>query len=257
MSVQKAMEGFGAFGQFGEVSVFQGLGERVEQAPDVTTFKGIMTGLSPFMKHFRDQTVGAHADIGRPDDEVVGFGVGDLGFFVGGDAFVLIVPFCEQETDGATDELGEVADDEPGVFAGEFDLTTEGEVVANEHTGTGNDACGELLVVAVPKSKNPAIIITGFLGVDFHESKIPHSIVGQAVGLGADAQTGGFEGVLDGGDELVVRDGTPGGGWIRGGNFANLLQIDVMSAAMKGEVRCSALDGNGGLGGEICNHGII
>jgi hypothetical protein len=60
------MEGLGAFGQFGEVPVFQGLGERVEQAPDVTTLKGIMTGLSPFMKHIRDQTVGAHADIGRP-----------------------------------------------------------------------------------------------------------------------------------------------------------------------------------------------
>jgi len=58
------MEGFGAFGQFGEVSVFQGLGERVEQAPDVTTLKGIMTGLAPFMKHFLDQTVGAQVLLG-------------------------------------------------------------------------------------------------------------------------------------------------------------------------------------------------
>lgn len=216
-----------------------------------------MTGLSPFMKHFGDQTVGAHVHIGGTDDEVVGIGVGDLGFFVGGDAFVLIVPFREQETDGATDELGEVTNDEPCVFAGEFDLTTEGEIIANEHTGTGNDTCGELLVMAVPKSKNPAIIITGFPGVNLHQTKIPHSIMCQAVGLGADAQMGGFEGFLDGGDELVVRDGTPGGGWIWSWNFANFLQIDVMSAAMKGEVRCSALDGNGGLGCEICNHGII
>jgi hypothetical protein len=122
-----------------------------------------MTRLSPFMKHWRDQTVGAHADIGGADDEVVGFNVGDLGFFVGGDAFVLIVPFCEEEADGATDQLGEVADDEPGVFAGEFDLTTEGEIIANEHTGTGDDTCGELLVVAVPETKNPAIVFTGFL----------------------------------------------------------------------------------------------
>ncbi len=169
-----------------------------------------MTGLSPFMKHFGDQTVGAHVDIGRTDDQVVGIGVGDLGFFIGGDAFVLIVPFREQETDGATDELGKVSDDEPGVFAGEFDLTTEAEIIADEHTGTGNDTCGELLVVAVPKSKNPAIVITGFLGVNLHQTKIPHSIVCQAMGLGADAQTGGFEGFLDSGDELVVRDGTPG-----------------------------------------------
>jgi hypothetical protein len=209
------------------------------------------------MKDFRDQTVGAHADIGRPDDEVVSIGVSDLGFFVGGDAFVLIVPFCEQETDGATDELGEVADDEPGVFAGEFDLTTEAEVITNEHTGTGDDTCGELLVVAVPKSKNPAIIITGFLGVDFHESKIPHAVVGHTVGLGADAQTSGFEGFLNRGDELVMRDWTPGGGWIRGRDFADFLQIDVMSAAVKDEVRGSTLEGDGGLRCEICNHGII
>lgn len=210
VSVQKTVKGFGAFGQFGQVPVFQGLGKRVEQAPYVTTLKDLMTGLSPFMKHFRDQTVGAHIHIGRTDDEVVGFGVSDLGFLVGGDAFVLIVPFGEQETNGATDELGEVSDDEPGVFAGELDLTTEGEVVANEHTGSGNDSSGELFVMAVPETENPAIVVTGFLGVDFHQSKIPHSIMSQAVGLGADAQTGGFEGFLDGGDELVMRDGTPG-----------------------------------------------
>ncbi len=216
-----------------------------------------MTGLSPFMKDFRDQTVGAHVHIGRTDDEVVGIGVGDLGFFVGGDAFVLIVPFREQETDRATDELGDVADDEPGVFAGEFDLTTEGEIIANEHTGTGNDTCGKLLVVAVPKSENPAIIITGFSGVNLHQAKIPHSIVGQAVGLSADAQTGGFEGFLNRGDELVMRDGTPGGGWVRSRNFADFLQIDVMSAAVKDEVRGSTLEGDGGLRCEICNHGII
>lgn len=111
--------------------------------------------------------------------------------------------------------------------------------------------------MAVPKSKDPAIVVAGFLGVDFHESKIPHSIVGQAVGLGADAQTGGFEGFLDRGDELVMGDGTPGGGWIGRRNFADFLQIDVMSAAVKDEVRCSTLDLDGGLRCEICNHRTI
>jgi hypothetical protein len=36
-------------------------------------------------------------------------------FFVGGGAFVLIMPFGERESDGAADQLWEVADDEPGV----------------------------------------------------------------------------------------------------------------------------------------------
>ncbi len=94
MSVQQPMERFGAFGEFGEIAVLERFGERVEQAPHVAFLEGVMPWLSPFMKHFGDQTVGAHVHIGRTNDEVVGIGVGDLGFFVGGDAFVLIVPFC-------------------------------------------------------------------------------------------------------------------------------------------------------------------
>ena len=108
--------------------------------------------------------------------------------------------------------------------------------------------------MAVPETQNPAIIIAGFLSVDFHEAEVAHAVVGQAVSLGADAQTGGFEGFLNGVDELVVRDGTPGGGWSRGGNLTNLLQIDVMSAAVEDEVRSSTWDLDGGLGCEICNH---
>ena len=40
MSVQQPVEGFCAFGQFGQISVFQGLGERVEQAPDLANAFG-------------------------------------------------------------------------------------------------------------------------------------------------------------------------------------------------------------------------
>lgn len=79
--------------------------------------------------HWRNQTVGADADIGSANDEVMGFDVGDVRFFVGGDAFVLIMPFCEQEPNGATDELLEVADNDPGVFACEFNITDEGQIV--------------------------------------------------------------------------------------------------------------------------------
>ena len=77
------------------------------------------------MQHGWDETVAAHADIRGADDEVMGFNVGDLGFFVGSDAFVLIMPFGEQESDGATDQLRQVSHDESGVFAREFDLAGE------------------------------------------------------------------------------------------------------------------------------------
>ena len=90
------MKGFGAFRQFSEISVLQRLCERVEQAPDIALFKRIVSGFSPFVKHGWDETVGTHADIGGPDDEVVSFDVGDVRLFVSGDAFVLIVPFGQE-----------------------------------------------------------------------------------------------------------------------------------------------------------------
>lgn len=61
----------------------------------------------------------------------MGSSVGDLGFFVLGDAGVEIMPFCEQETDGTTDQLRQVPVDVPGVFASEFDIAHKAEIVAN------------------------------------------------------------------------------------------------------------------------------
>ena len=73
--------------------------------------------------------------------------------------------------------MGEVADDEPGVFAGELDLATEREIVANEHTGSGDDAGGECFVVAVSQTEHPAIVIAGGLGVDFHQAEVALAFV--------------------------------------------------------------------------------
>lgn len=117
------MQGFGAFGQFSQVAVFEGFRECVEEAPDIPPFKGVVPGFPPFLKHFWDQPVGAHAHIRRPDDEVMGFRIRDLRFFVGGNPSVLVVPLGEQQTNRAADQLGQVTHDEPGVFAGELDLT--------------------------------------------------------------------------------------------------------------------------------------
>lgn len=122
MSVEQAVQGFGALGEFGEIAVLQGFGERVEQAPHVAGFKGVMPWLTPFVENGWNEAVAADTYIGGADDEVVGFDVGDLGFLVGSDAFVLIMPLGEQEADGTTDQLREVTDDEPRVFTREFDL---------------------------------------------------------------------------------------------------------------------------------------
>ena len=67
-----------------------------------------MPGFTPFMEHRRNEPVAAHADITGPDDQVVGFGVVDLGFLVGFDPLVLVMPFGEEEADGTFSELREI-----------------------------------------------------------------------------------------------------------------------------------------------------
>ncbi len=191
MRIEQPVKGFGAFGEFSEVALLQRFGECVEQAPDVALLKGIVPGFAPFMKHRGDQTVGTDTNIGSPDDKVMGFDVGDVSLFVSCDAFVLIMPFGQEKADGSTDQLGQVADDETCVLACEFDLATEAQIVTNENTGTRDNASRKGLVVAVSETEHPAIIITGGLGMDLHQSKIALTFVGQRMGLIADPQVGG------------------------------------------------------------------
>ncbi len=253
MGVEQTVQGFGALGEFGEVAFLQRFGERVEQAPDIATLKGIMTRLTPFVENRRDESIGAHSNIGGANDKVMGFDVGDLGFLVGGDAFVLIMPFGKQEADGASDQLRQITHDEPGVFAGELDLSGEGKVIAHKHAGPGDDAGGEGLVMAVTQSKNPAIILTGFLGMNLHETEVALAFVRQRMRLGTDAQIGGAQCLLDGGDELMVGDGTPAfcGTWR--GHSANFVELHMGGSTMEHEVGCLAADDKC-LGIEIGNH---
>lgn len=93
------MESFCAFRELLETSLFERLRKRIEQAPDVPPLKRTMFRLSPLMQHIGDQTIGAHTDIHRANDQVMGPGIVDVRFFVGSDAFVLIVPFRQEVTD--------------------------------------------------------------------------------------------------------------------------------------------------------------
>ena len=105
VSVHQAVQGLSAFGQFSQVTFLEGLRERVEQAPDTSTIKGRMPGFTPFMKNGGYETVAAHTHIGGTDDEIVGVGVRDLTILISGDAFVLMMPFGQQQSDGTAYKL--------------------------------------------------------------------------------------------------------------------------------------------------------
>ena len=250
------MQRLGAFRQLREIAFLQRLSERVEQAPHVPPLEDIMSGLAPLMQHGRDETVAAHADIRSADYEVMGFDVGDLGLFVGSDAFVLIMPFREQESDGTADKLRQIAHDEPCVFAREFDLATKAQIVTNEDAGPGDDAGGERLVVRVSQPEHPAVVVAGILGVNFHETKVALPLVGQRMRLRADAQVGGGQRALDSADEFGVRDGAPALRVARSGNGSDFVEFDMRGAAVQHEVRTAALD-DLRLGIEIGNHNDV
>ena len=95
------------------------------------------------------------------------------------------------------------------MFACEFDLVGERQVVTNEDAGPGDNAGGERLVVAVTQPEYPAVVVAGFLCVGFHETEVALSLMGQRMSLRADAQVGGDQRALDGGDEFRMLDGTP------------------------------------------------
>ena len=168
-----------------------------------------MPGFAPFMEDRRDEPIAANADITGPNDEVVGFSLGDDDFLVGSDPLVLVMPLREQEADGTFSELREIPVDEPSVLASELHFTTEAQIVADEHRGTGDNPGWERLVVRVPESENPAIIFAGLLGVDLHEAEVASAIMRQGVRLRADGQLGGGERALDGLDELMMWDRLP------------------------------------------------
>ena len=63
------MQSLRPLGQLRQVSVFQCLGEGIEQRPDVARFEGGMPWLAPLVKDTGNVAVGAHPDINAADDE--------------------------------------------------------------------------------------------------------------------------------------------------------------------------------------------
>lgn len=130
--VEQAVESFRAAGEFCEVAL-QRFGERIEEAPDVPGLECLMTWLTPFMQHQRDVAVGTNADVQRPNNEIMGRPVVEIGVLVAHDALILMMPAFHEFAHGALNEAGQITQDEPGVLAGEFDLPVKREVVAAEH----------------------------------------------------------------------------------------------------------------------------
>ena len=74
--------------------------------------------------------------------------------------------------------------------------------------------------------------------------------------LSADFEVGGGECLLNRGDELVMRNGTPAFRVTGRGDRTDFIKVHVLSAAVKNKVGCAALN-ELGLRIEIGDHGGV
>ncbi len=93
--------------------------------------------------------------IDTSDDDVVSSFVGQRSGFVGRDALVEMAETAAELPDRACGEVTQIALGELCVFAADPDFAAEGEVVANEHTSTGDESSRVGLVVAVAQPDDP------------------------------------------------------------------------------------------------------
>lgn len=236
VGVEEAVEGLCAprEGIQGTLEVLSG---GVEQAPAVAILGKLrVPGIAPLVQDARNLGHGAGTGVEHADHQVVGFRVREFIFLVGGDAGVHVVPALGQAAHGTDGETGEVVHDVSGVLAGDFDLAGKGEVVADEHRRSHDEASREHLVVAVAEAEHVGVVF-GLIAVgDLEQAEVAVTTLGQGVGLIDDPHVRGGEGLLDLADEGVVRDGVPGvgGGWCADGG--DLFTGDSSGTAVEDEV---------------------
>lgn len=231
------MECFRAFRQVGEVSFLQGFCEGVEQAPDVPGTEFLVPWLPPFSEHGWNQSVGTHANVRRPDDQVVRCGVVQAFFLVNANPPVLVMPLLQQLAHGSAHQLGQIPDNKASMFPRQLHLTGEREIVADKNRCAGSNSGRECFVVTVAQAQHPAVIVAAcFPALDFHQAEIPGAIVRQAVGIRRNREIVCRERLFDTVNQLQVRNGSPCCGGARRGNGFHVLAFYKVGPAMEDEI---------------------
>lgn len=245
------MERLRSLREFTQRPFLESLRERVEQAPDIAFLKRLMLGFTPFMEYGPDETMAAYPDIRCSNDEVMGTGVGDVLLLVPAEANGLIVPLLQHPAHALLNKVRQITNDEPGVLSRQLHLAAEAEIVTNKTRCTCHHPSRECLVMRVPQTQHPAIIVVVVAVLDFQEAEIPLSFMTQAVGESPNGQVVGFDGTLDLRDELDVWDRCPRFGGPRRFHLLHISTLGEVCAAVKNEVGMMAF---WFLGFEYLNH---
>jgi hypothetical protein len=96
--------------------------------------------------------------------------------------------------------INKIANDEAGMFSGQFHLAGKAQVIADENRSPGYDAGGEGFVMRVSEPKDPAIVVVTVAIDDFHQPEIPGAVMTEAMSQGADGEAIRPERLFDLGD---------------------------------------------------------
>lgn len=152
------MQALGSPGQFNQVSLGD-LRERIEQRPQVSWLEFLMLGIAPLLQDVGNLPWSGRTDIRAADDEIMRGSVIHVLCFVCSNTFILVMPLLHQPANGILRQHRNIAQDEPSMFPGNFDLAAEAEVVADENTHASNDARRKPLIVGIANPKDVGVVV--------------------------------------------------------------------------------------------------
>lgn len=210
-------------------------GDRIEEAPSRSWPKLLMRWLPPFLENHWNLDRSNRPAIHGSDDQVVSLRIPELPGPISLDPLVDLVELIPQLAHGSGREVAQIPDRKAGMFAADANLSGEGKVVAHKHPGARDQTRRIGLIMAVADPNDPSVIPFPVDPRNLHleESEVSGSVVAQGMGFSGDGEGGHIQLAFHFLDQVAMRQGKPGVGWLWGWDVEHLMALDDVSPAME------------------------
>lgn len=176
--VKESVQRFASFDRSMRIDSLVHFSEGVEQTPSISGLKLWEAWLSPLSQNMTNLAWNDRLAIYGPDDEIVGRRISDGFLSVGRDTLIEELKLIAKFSNGTSGKMVEISHGVPGMFPTQLDLPAEDKVVANEDSGSGNQARWIAFVVAVSKPDDPAVVGCVVVGKsNLKDPKVAGSVV--------------------------------------------------------------------------------
>jgi len=228
------------------VSTLHDLRGGVEEAPRGPRGKLLVPGGAPLVQHVGDLGGGQCPAVQCAHNHVMGTTVVQTVFAVSTDPAVEVVELVAQLSHRSRSEVPEITDGETGVFPANGHLPAKAEVVADEDTRPRNQSGRVALVMAVPQTHRPSVVLLGTTGsLHGEESEVAGAFVGEGMGFTGNVKASGKQLGLHFAHEGGMGEGIPAGG----ANWCLHLRNRITAHSGGSAVEEKALGRGGSAGG--------